>query len=1753
MSENPNSSESAVEEIDSAPPADVAQPEPISAPKKGDKKKMWVVVVAVIVVAALIGSAAYMWVIQGEKLEVTMSPDSIPNVAAGGVQALSVVVKFGGDVVTEDVTYSWSVDPSTLGEFDYSARADVQFEAGDAAGTGTVTCEVTYDGKTESVEAAVEVDPPFLDSVNILPSYATIYPGVDQVFDATAVNSLGDEVAGATISWSVSDVSVGDYTLSSTSGSSVTFSASVEAVVTLTATATIGSESAFGTAIANVTTDVSPRTVDYLWYDMFEHEIGPWYEDRYLNYGEEYALTDGYPYLYVWTGAPPGNDWVYTFLRMDMVGRNMTDLNMNENPEFLPFFGDARGGNAELDWYMTYLTREESEARLSLGAHAYYDGWYVVWNGTITLDEQAAKGVLGVTETDLENFDTWWAANGGDTTANWQGWLGYEAGNERLAIYGAYVYDLTFVIFEMDAEMVDGEVVITFETVSWGMEALMFRWMNEGWMSDQEWYMEDMYLNARIGPEKADIDLDAAMLYALYAYETAEPDNEGIPCWCWEGLLEDYVTSTVEYPISLYDAYAVFDYLNMAPGNIWYDTEMVYDYTPGAWNLSEGETLALEWPEEECIFFAHSPGSDGVIPDVGINPYPDTINFMENMTVEYAEPMWTDAADYVSIDYDANLLLYEGPFDMWTWSKDQTAHEWLADEWDRMGILPYGIPFIEFKPDVEGDDVLDILVTDVRSPLTIGEESSFNVTVVNQVMSVYTDYAGTISFESSDLAAILPDDYTFVPGTDAGVHEFTVTFNTVDAVSHDATHTLTAFDVDDATISGTQDEIEVVEYRVIDRFEVTFSGDDVIATEPTTATVTAYDQWDDVHDSYEGTVVFDSDDSGATLPAPTAFTDAMDGVQDVEVTYSAPGLHTLNVTDQDVTSASGEDSVTVLDAPEADRFDLTGVNDPSSTTVQPETMVITVYDQYDREFTGYDGTVSVESNDSVGVTLPGEQTFTLGDSDISVDLTFTVADMYYTIYVNDTSDPTITGTLSVWVVGILPELSYFTVTGIEDMWENNYSSVTVTAYDQYDTVFEAYVGEITFSTDASGTYDLPADYTFDPADDGVRDFPASVMFDDPGTYSVTVEDTSDSSLTGSQVDIEIENLVASSLLFTDGPSSVTENETFGVTVTCYHQHDEVFVEYDGTVTFETSDTSAYYALPADHEFDPAVDAGERAFVSLSLSELGAQTVTVEDTADSSLTDTLDIEVTAEVLSSIVYTVSDMFEEQWGPFCQARLDSPTWDTERLLTNDDGQVTYMYSMDHSPSGDIGDAGQIYAPYRWNIAAEMIPNVDVHAPEIMPTVGAEIPGAEATIDLYWQYIFRPDVGWWTTYWEPEWSDHTDWVGNWFPTDTDGYFMATIYNITMNREAAEEWMGMGQGDDPDTWWAANEDTYVELWSEWLDYEANDRLDIFCGYEWIYIDYGNMMRLTGDGDSVYLQIAHMSAGYETLMTRWLLETEISVHQTYMEDFSLVVDYREDDCDLDLDGVCQWNMHAVKANASAPGDNAPGAWVWEPIGMDYIHSTGPHTESQYDPYSTLTYQSWNCGDVQYSLTDRVYEYTPWAFSLPEYGSLVFELPQGEDVIGYYGEVVPEDSIGLLWAYEPRAWDTPAPSAAYDAIRYYGEMDLGYCMVGDAVWDYDDVDKILTIEGPYTFENPREGDLLYHGAPWIEFNVTPVAKAVSASDVPIVGLEESSAPAGSAPAVTSAASELVSLAAMISAVMLTITALAAGAGRRREYT
>ncbi|UCE92368.1 MAG: hypothetical protein JSV90_04335 [Methanobacteriota archaeon] len=459
-------------------------------------------------------------------------------------------------------------------------------------------------------------------------------------------------------------------------------------------------------------------------------------------------------------------------------------------------------------------------------------------------------------------------------------------------------------------------------------------------------------------------------------------------------------------------------------------------------------------------------------------------------------------------------------------------------------------------------------------------------------------------------------------------------------------------------------------------------------------------------------------------------------------------------------------------------------------------------------------------------------------------------------------------------------------------------------------------------------------------------------------------------------------------------------------------------------------------------------------------------------------------------STVTYRIYDMFEEPWGPWWDYRVDSSTWDTERILPTSSGDVTYLYSLLHNPSGDLSDQGLIYAPYRYSVDAVNLGTMNVHDPVLMPTVGSAVAGAAVSMDVYFQYLYM-DGGDWTNVWIPEYgtagefatvsgisSDPSTWVDDVETTHlayNDGYMTGTLIEVTMNREAAEEWLGMPQTADPLSWWASEGDDYLLDWEAWILTQGNDVFDIWCGYEWPYETLGTVVKLGMDGDDVVLNIGHVSWGYEALITRWMVHADVSMHQPYMEDFAMTVDYRESDVDLAYDGVAQWSLHCVKQYDAPNEPDAPCAWAWEPIALDYV--TKVNHPSDYEPYVDLEYTSWNCGDVGYG-TKVGYEYTPVEMDLAVGRMLVIEFPT-DAVVGYSAEQVPADSILKVWNGD---------LTEYTSRQYYGPMSLGYMNLNGN--GYTLSGNVLTIEGPadFAYPHPDNMDCLYHGAPWIEFNV-----------------------------------------------------------------
>jgi uncharacterized delta-60 repeat protein len=90
--------------------------------------------------------------------------------------------------------------------------------------------------------------------------------------------------------------------------------------------------------------------------------------------------------------------------------------------------------------------------------------------------------------------------------------------------------------------------------------------------------------------------------------------------------------------------------------------------------------------------------------------------------------------------------------------------------------------------------------------LTQGTAYSFTVTAVDPYGNIATGYTGTVTFSTSDPLATLPANYTFT-AADAGVHSFSVTFNTA------GTESLTVNDTLDSALIATDTGITVTKKK----------------------------------------------------------------------------------------------------------------------------------------------------------------------------------------------------------------------------------------------------------------------------------------------------------------------------------------------------------------------------------------------------------------------------------------------------------------------------------------------------------------------------------------------------------------------------------------------------------------------------------------------------------------------------------------------------------------------------------------------------------------------------------------------------------------------------------------------------------------------------------------------------------------------------------------------------------------------------
>jgi hypothetical protein len=507
-----------------------------------------------------------------------------------------------------------------------------------------------------------------------------------------------------------------------------------------------------------------------------------------------------------------------------------------------------------------------------------------------------------------------------------------------------------------------------------------------------------------------------------------------------------------------------------------------------------------------------------------------------------------------------------------------------------------------------------LVISAFPTPTVAGAPDTFTVTVEDSSGNIVPGYRGTIHFSSSDSSASLPPDYTFT-AADNGVHTFNAVFRTA------GTQSLTATDIQD-NLSGSQSDIAVTA-AAADHFLVTPSVETTVAGTPFDFTITVQDAYDNTVTGYTGTVGFSSADPyGATLPAAYTFTAADGGVHTFSagaMLYTAGGWN-ITATDTSNPTLTGSASVFVV-AAGPDHFLIT----PSVTTTvagSPFDFTVTVQDAYDNTVTGYTGTVGFFSADPYGASLPTAYSFTAADGGVH---TFSAGAMLYTaggwnITATDTSNPTLTGSASVFVVAAGPD--HFLITpSVTTTVAGSPFDFTVTVEDAYDNTVTGYTGTVGFfSADPYGA-SLPTAYTFTAADSGVHTFSGGATLYTVGTWDITANDTSNSALTGSAF-VQVTPAAASHFLIL-APAGVVAGTPFDITIEAVDPYGNVDTNYitdpSGVVHFSTTDSDPGVILPPDFQLT-AADQGVVTFAGgVTLFTPGDQTLMAVDTA-SGITD-----------------------------------------------------------------------------------------------------------------------------------------------------------------------------------------------------------------------------------------------------------------------------------------------------------------------------------------------------------------------------------------------------------------------------------------------------------------------------------------------------------------------------------------------------
>jgi hypothetical protein len=422
-----------------------------------------------------------------------------------------------------------------------------------------------------------------------------------------------------------------------------------------------------------------------------------------------------------------------------------------------------------------------------------------------------------------------------------------------------------------------------------------------------------------------------------------------------------------------------------------------------------------------------------------------------------------------------------------------------------------GFPDLAFADNGSGnvtvllnEQVMPVAQLHVSAPpnVTAGASFSITVTALSPSHHVAPTYRGTVHFTSGDVHAILPPDYTFT-AADAGIHTFTnaVTLETAGA------ETVHVQDTVVSSIAG--GAVVTVAAAAANHLQVSAPAS-TMAGVAFTLTVTALDMFDNVANTYTGTVHFTGSDPLAVVPSDYSFVGADAGVHTFtnHTTLKTAGNQTVNATDTVTATITGAASVEVTPAAAATFLPifLRGI----LTAGQAFGTAVVAFDIFGNVATSYLGTIHFTSSDPQA-SLPADYTFSASDQGVHV---FRKATTFFTaglqsLTATDTHLSTVTGSNATVVQP--GAATHLVLAGPSNVTAGVAFTLTVTALDAYGNVATGYLGTIHFASSDHRAL-LPGDYQFLSTDMGTHSF--TVTLQSVGTQTVTVADKVRTSISG---------------------------------------------------------------------------------------------------------------------------------------------------------------------------------------------------------------------------------------------------------------------------------------------------------------------------------------------------------------------------------------------------------------------------------------------------------------------------------------------------------------------------------------------------------------------------------------------------------------------------------------------------------------